>query len=121
MLFLINIKAEKKYNGGVAAINLLHEDYVKINPSQEKSYIVLKIKYGIGESKTKKDRKILVKCIDVYALEELDFSKGHKQDNRSWSKKKNPNSGRLQISKKFRKDNLAQGTKYFLSKHRWIY
>ena len=78
--FLINLKAEKNANNAVAAINKLYNDYVKDNI--EKHFLILKINYLI------------------------DFSRGHTQDNRNWSEKFNPNSGRLIISTKFISENI---------------
>lgn len=104
---MINIKIQKNRsaNNAVAAINILHNDYVCKNPDQEKSFLVLKTKYTFGESKKTKERKILVQGISVYALEEVDFTIGHKQDHRNWSEEFNPASGRLQVSKRFRELN----------------
>lgn len=110
ILFLINIKVEKNTsnNNAVAAINILYNDYVLNNPKMLKSYIVLKTKYDFGFSEKDHQRKIMIKDIDSYCLEEIDFSKGHKQDHRNWSEKFNPNSGRLQISSKTRCENLLR-------------
>ena len=44
----------------------------------------------------------------MYALEEVDFSIGHKQDHRNWSEQFNPASGRLQITKKFMEQNKVK-------------
>lgn len=104
--FLINLKAEKNANNAVAAINKLYNDYVKDNI--EKHFLILKINYLIDFSKleTKKlNKKIIIKKIESYFLEEIDFSRGHTQDNRNWSEKFNPNSGRLIISTKFISEN----------------
>lgn len=99
---LINIKADKKNNTGVAAINMLHNDYVKSDPQQVKCFLVLKICYSFGNSKTNDERKIIIKQIKSYFLEEIDFSKEHKQDHRNWTNAQyNPNSGRLQVSSTF--------------------
>lgn len=105
-LFMINIKAEKdsSNNDAIAAINRLYTDYCCENPEQEKAFLVLKIHYSYGYSKNKplanNDRCIVINKIESYFLEEIDFSKGHKQDHRNWSINNNLNSGRLQITKK---------------------
>jgi hypothetical protein len=47
-----------------------------------------------------------INTIESYCLEEVDLSNGHKQDNRSWSRRaaeKSKNNGRLMISPAFRK------------------
>ena len=108
ILFLINIKVQKKgaNNNAVAAINILYNNYVLEQPDKIKSYLVIKTNYSFGKSQRDEERKILVHDIDAYALEEIDFSKGHKQDHRNWSEKYNPNSGRLQVTPKTRKENL---------------
>ena len=102
IFFMINIKVDKKGNNAVSAINILHNDYVVKNPTQEKAFLVLKVFYKIGKSPKSNTRKILIKGIDIYALEEVDFSNGHIQDHRNWSEEFNPASGRLKISKKFK-------------------
>ena len=66
---------------------------------------MLKTKYSFGESKRTNERKILIHDISVYALEEVNFTIGHRQDHRNWSEEFNPASGRLQISKRFRELN----------------
>ena len=98
-LFLINIKANKGNNNAIAAIQQLHKDYVINNPETIKHYMVLKINYDIVKNDIGK-KVISILGIESFFLEEIDFSKGHKQDNRNWSKNFNANSGRLQISKK---------------------
>ena len=103
---MINIKIDKNNNNAIAAINRLYSDYCI--DSQIKSFMILKIKYRIGFSKRIGEigeRKIFIDNIDSFFIEEIDFSNGHKQDNRGGSKIANPNSCRLQISPKFRKDN----------------
>lgn len=108
VFFMINVKIDKGNNNAVSAINILHNDYVLTNPNQEKSFLVLKTKYTFGESVKTKERKILIKGISVYALEEVDFSIGHKQDHRNWSEQFNPASGRLQVTKKFMEQNKVK-------------
>lgn len=105
VFFMINVKVDKGNNNAVSAINILHNDYVCKSPDKEKSFLVLKTKYTFGESKETKERKIFVQGISVYALEEIDFTIGHKQDHRNWSEEFNPASGRLQVSKRFRELN----------------
>jgi hypothetical protein len=124
--FLVNIKAEKKgsSNDGIAAIAQLHKNYCLDNPEQEKSFVLFKILYSIREAtedsaiKRAKPRHIHIDGIESYCLEEVDFSKEHQQDNRSWSKvepenaeKKKKNSGRLRISSKFRKAHKVNKSK----------
>ena len=108
IFFMINVKVDKGNNNAVSAINILHRDYVCKNPEQEKSFLVLKTKYKFGESKKTKERKILVQDISIYALEEVDFTIGHKQDHRNWTEEFNPASGRLQVSKKCREINALK-------------
>ena len=98
---LINIKVEKRAtnNNAIAAINILHKDYVTINPNKEKAYIILKTCYSFANSKKDGERKIKIDETKCYALEEIDFSEGHKQDHRNWSREYNENSGRLQVPK----------------------
>lgn len=105
VFFMINVKVDKGNNNAISAINILHNDYVLTRPNQEKSFLVLKTKYTFGESKRSNERKILVQGISIYALEEIDFSIGHKQDHRNWSEQFNPASGRLQITKRFMENN----------------
>ncbi len=106
ILTMINIKTEKEgsNNNAVAAINRLYKDYVVDKSYKEKSYLILKIKYKFDFSRIDNQRKIIVLDIDSYFLEEVDFSQEYKQDSRNWSQKLNKNSGRLQISDKFRKE-----------------
>lgn len=102
--FIINFKCAKGVNDGVAAIGKLVEDYCK-SESLPKSYVVVKICYDFdGEAN---DRHISIKGYDTYALEEVDFSAGHKQDKRSWSGTSDLNAGRLQISDSFRRKHTA--------------
>ncbi len=113
--FLINVKAERKgsNNNAIAAIKQLYHNYCEDAPEQEKSYVILKIGYSIAESdeddenRRAKPRHIYIDSIKTYCLEEVDLSKEHRQDNRSWSEKgKNSgkNNGRLMISDKFREE-----------------
>lgn len=123
VFFMINVKVNKKNNNAVSAINILYNDYACNNPEMEKSFLVLKTNYTFGESEKTKENKILIKEISIYALEEIDFTIGHKQDHRNWSKEYKSASGRLQISNKFRKLNSLKEeeishnkTKEFLEK-----
>lgn len=99
LFVMINIKIQKdgSANNAVSAINILHRDYVELLPHQEKAFLILKTHYTFGKSEIDSQRKIKVNDIECYCLEEIDFSKGHKQDNRNWSANFNANSGRLQI------------------------
>ncbi|MBQ4641928.1 MAG: hypothetical protein IJB47_04895 [Oscillospiraceae bacterium] len=99
LFVMINIKIQKagSANNAVAAINILHRDYVELSPLQEKAFLVLKTHYTFGESKIDAQRKIMINDIGCFCLEEIDFSQGHKQDSRNWSASFNANSGRLQI------------------------
>lgn len=106
VMFMINVKVQKKgsANNAVAAINILHNDYVITNPKQEKAFLLLKTKYEFGESLLASERRIMTRDVCIYALEEVDFSSGHKQDHRNWSEVFNPKSGRLQVSDVFRSE-----------------
>lgn len=99
---LINIKAQKfrQANNGVAAIQKLYNDFVLTDPEQMKSYLVLKIVYSTGETSPDKTRKIIIKKVYSYFLDEINLFAGHHQDHRNWSDEYNPLSGRLQISNK---------------------
>ena len=115
--FLINVKTQKKgvYNNAIAAITQLHKNYCLDDPEQEKSFVLFKILYSIGEAtedsekKRAKPRHIHIDGIESYCLEEVDFSKDHQQDHRSWSggnaenAENKKNNGRLNISRKFRR------------------
>lgn len=106
--FLINIKSSKKSNDAVAAIGKLRNDYC--SDDNPKSFVLLKIYYSfIGDNTA---RKIKIKEYDTVCIEEVDFSEGHRQDHRSWSKNKtNDNSGRLQISKAFIESHIMPADK----------
>lgn len=113
--FMINVKAEKtgQANNALAAIGQLHRNYCLEEPDTEKSFILLKVKYSIRDSyedseyRRAKPRHIYIEDLNSYCLEEVDFSKEHRQDNRSWSaastEKNTKNNGRLLISESFRK------------------
>ncbi|WP_406615292.1 UpaP162 family type II restriction enzyme [Mycoplasmopsis hyopharyngis] len=101
--FMVNLKANKLNNNAISAINKLYNDYVAINENLVKHFLIIKINYDIGFSKLGSEtKKILIKDIDSFFLEELDFSETHFQDHRNWSKQMNLNSGRLIITNKFR-------------------
>ena len=114
MKFMVNVKAEKagQQNNALAAIGQLHRNYCLEEPEMEKSFVLFKVKYSIrdayedSEYRRAKPRHLYIDSLDSYCLEEVDLSKGHKQDNRSWSAsaegKNTRNNGRLQISKAFR-------------------
>lgn len=111
IMVLINIKSSKggeASNAAVAAIHRMVEDYVNTNPPQKKAFMVLKISYDIGKSKNPltPHRKIRIMGISSFYIDEIDISKEHRQDNRSWSKKSDSNSGRLIVSEAFRKTHL---------------
>lgn len=96
--FLINIKSAKGANDAVAAINVLINDYRGTDTL--KSFVILKVFYGFTNEGS--NRKIKIDNYDTYCLEEVDFSKGHRQDHRRWSNKGgHENSGRLLLSKSF--------------------
>ncbi len=112
--FMVNVKAEKEdsANNAVAAIGQLYRNYCEENPEQLKSYIMFKILYSIGEGnedtveRRAKPRNIHIDGIETYALEEIDFSKGHSQDHRRWSENTtSKNNWPLLISPKFRNEN----------------
>lgn len=103
--FMINIKVDRGSNNAIASINQLYKDYVMTNIETTKHYLVLKLLYKVNKSINDNDKKIIINSVQSYFLEEIDFSNGHKQDNRNWSKNYNKNSGGLQISNKFREEN----------------
>lgn len=117
--FMVNIKAEKNKsaNDAIAAIGQLHRNYCEEEPTQQKSYIIFKVKYSIKEAEEEtefrraKPRCIYINGLETYNLETVDFSDGYRQDNRSWSAntegKSTKNNGRLQISNKFREDHIV--------------
>lgn len=65
----------------------------------------MKTGYHFGFSETDKERKIMINNVYAYYLEEMDLT-NFKKDNRNWSDKFNPHSGRLSVSERFYKDNL---------------
>lgn len=105
--YLINIKVDKDSNNAISAINKLYKDYVLDQPELIKHFMILKFKYNVDNTGVDSmiHREIIINKIESFFLEEIDFSKGHKQDNRNWSEKFNKNSGRLQITNKFRSEN----------------
>lgn len=107
---LINHKAEKagSNNAGIAAINKLHRDYVLSEPEQEKAFLVLKLGYQYIISKKDNQRKFFISTIKSFFLEEVDFSKGHKQDHRNWSKDFKSSSGRLMVDETFKNQHLIE-------------
>lgn len=102
---LINHKAEKEgvSNAGIAAINKLYRDYALSEPKQEKAFLVLKLGYKYINSKKDGQRKFFISNISSFFLEEIDFSKEHKQDHRNWSEDFKLSSGRLMIDEDFKK------------------
>ena len=65
---LVNIKADKKSNNAVAAINILYNDYVVNNPKQTKCYLVLKVHYKISSSEKDGQRKIFTDKVSSFFL-----------------------------------------------------
>ena len=104
---MINVKVQKNtsVNNAISAINILYNDYVNDNPDIIKAYLVLKTYYSFGASSINGERKILIRDVDGYFLEQIDFSKGYKQDHRNWSANFNSNSGRLQITSEILNNN----------------
>lgn len=106
---LVNIKVCKNNgaNNAVAAIRQLYADYVTTDPETPKCFLVVKVYYDFCKSirnGTRGERAISIKGVRAFFLDEVDFATEHKQDHRSWSsKKKDANSGRLQISDNFLK------------------
>lgn len=83
------------------------------DPDRSKCYLVFKIHYYIDMS-TNGQRKIFIEenNIESYFLEEVDFSYGHKQDNRQWTENgSNRNSGRLEVTPKFRSEHSVEKEK----------
>ena len=104
-LYLVNLKVNKKNNNAVAAIDRLYKDYVEFNGEIQKHFLIFKLHYEVGQGKITNQQKILIKKLHSFFLEEIDFSFGHKQDSRNWSREFNPNSGRLQITDTILKNN----------------
>ncbi|EGL3777948.1 hypothetical protein IQ300_000855 [Campylobacter upsaliensis] len=111
LLCMINIKVQKDkgQNNAISAINILHRDYCS-NPSQEKAYLIIKIHYTFNDSNSKNERVLSILGVDGYFLEEVNFSDGHKQDSRNWSKEFKAQSGRLLINDSFRNKNKCDIT-----------
>ncbi|WP_293965137.1 UpaP162 family type II restriction enzyme [uncultured Porphyromonas sp.] len=112
--YLVNIKAEKSgvKNNAIAAISQLHKNYCLEEPQMEKNYVVLKVRYSVKDAyedsayKRAKPRHLYIDGLESFCIEEIDFSNGHQQDNRSWSEtKKTKNNGRLIVSQSFREKN----------------
>lgn len=105
--YLINIKVDRDSNNAISAINKLYKDYVLDEAELVKHFMILKFKYNVDNVGDNSiiHREIIINEVETFFLEEIDFSKGHKQDNRNWSEKFNKNSGRLQINNKFRNEN----------------
>jgi len=104
---LINVKVCKAggANNAVAAIQQLHYDYVESDPEVSKCFLVLKVHYSFCRSirnASQGERAISIEKIESFFLDEIDMSKEHMQDHRSWSgKRSDPNAGRLQVSDSF--------------------
>ncbi len=110
---LINHKAEKEgsTNAGIAAINKLYNDYVLCEPEKEKAFLILKLKYKYIISTKDSQRKFFVFDTNSFFLEEVDFSKGHKQDHRNWSENFKLSSGRLMIDESFKNEHRIDDMK----------
>ncbi len=110
---LINHKAEKEggKNAGIASINKLYNDYVIHKPDQEKAFLVLKLKYKYIISSRDNQRKFFISGMDSFFLEEIDFSKEHKQDYRNWSKDFKSSSGRLRVDETFKSEHQMDDEK----------
>lgn len=129
IFIMINIKSQKKgsNNNAISAINKLYNDYVLTNPKREKAFLILKTDYRFGKSLKDLQRKIIIEKIESFYLEEIDFSSGHKQDNRNWSEEFNHNSGRLQVPNSFRnvhtliKDYVSYTNTFNMIKHIYEY
>ena len=130
---MVNVKTEKvgSANNAVAAITQLHRNYCKEEPNTPKAFIILKVKYSVrdayedSEFRRAKPRHLYIEGLDSYCLEELDFSKGHTQDNRSWSDntagKSTRNNGRLSISSAWRQEHrLAEDQISYENTYRMI-
>lgn len=112
--YMVNVKCVKQgsNNDAVAAIRQLYRNYCLEEPEQEKSFILFKVKYEIrdayedSEYRRAKPRHLYISELETFCIEEIDFSKGHQQDNRSWSANSDTsrNNGRLQISSAFRRE-----------------
>lgn len=123
---LVNHKAEKEgsSNAGIAAINKLYSDYVLSESNQqEKAFLVLKLGYKYIISKKDNQRKFYISRISSFFLEEIDFSKEHKQDHRNWSEDFKLSSGRLMVDEAFKethhiedKNMSYSNTKQFITK-----
>ena len=130
---MVNVKTEKvgSANNAVAAITQLHRNYCEEEPNSPKAFIILKVKYSVrdayedSEFRRAKPRHLYIEGLDSYCLEELDFSKGHTQDNRSWSEntagKSTRNNGRLSISTAWRQEHrLAEDQISYENTYRMI-
>jgi len=115
---LINHKAEKEggTNAGIAAINKLYNDYVLCETKQEKAFLVLKLKYKYIISPKDNQRKFFISNVYSFFLEEIDFSKEHKQDHRNWSKDFKSSSGRLMVDESFRRKHQIEDKKMSYTK-----
>ena len=114
--FMVNVKSEKgsATNNAIAAITQLHRNYCEEEPEQTKAFIVLKVKYSVkdayedSEIRRAKPRHLYIDSLESFSLEELNFSDGHNQDNRSWSVqtegRSQRNSGRLMASQNWREN-----------------
>lgn len=57
---------------------------------------------GLSRNASQGERAISIEKIDAFFLDQIDLSKEHMQDHRSWSgKSSDSNAGRLKVSDKF--------------------
>lgn len=110
-LFYINLKANRNVNDAIATINRLYSDYVEYEGKNPLHYLVFKTNYDIDKSKISNQNKIIIKGTYSFFLEQIDFSKGWKQDHRSWSPGGKLNSSRLIVSKNFFNENQIEISK----------
>ncbi|WP_235750747.1 UpaP162 family type II restriction enzyme [Mycoplasmopsis agalactiae] len=117
-MFYINLKADRNANNAIAAISRLYSDYVEYEGNEPLHYLTFKTNYDIGKSRICNQNKIIIKSTYSYFLEQVDFSKGWKQDHRSWSPGTKLNSGRLMVSENFLKENLIERSKMSYEQNR---
>ncbi len=89
---LVNFKVVKKLNNAISALKKFKADYIDID-NQEKLFLIFKTNYQI------KDKYILIQNINSFYFEQI-YIKHLTTDNRSWSKKNDNLSGRMQYNEK---------------------
>ncbi|WP_373436510.1 UpaP162 family type II restriction enzyme [Metamycoplasma equirhinis] len=95
--FLINFKVTQGNNNAVACLRQLVNDYIKESDYQL-HFMVIKLEYEVDLQL----QKIIIKNLNSYFLEQIDFSNEFKCDKRRWSENQTSNlSGRLQVSNNF--------------------